>query len=46
VLVGNYLGQNEGKITEIAPSKISLIEVVPDGIGGYIERPAALALNE
>jgi len=46
VLVGNHLGQNEGKITEIAPSKISLIEIVPDGLGGYIERPAALALNE
>jgi type IV pilus assembly protein PilP len=46
VLLGSHLGQNEGKITEIAPSKISLIEVVPDGLGGYIERPAALALNE
>jgi type IV pilus assembly protein PilP len=46
VLVGNHLGQNEGKITEITPSKISLIEIVPDGLGGYIERPAALALNE
>lgn len=46
VLVGSRLGQNEGKITEIAPSKISVIEVVPDGLGGYIERPAALALNE
>lgn len=46
VLVGSHLGQNEGKITEIAPSKISLIEIVPDGLGGYIERPAALALNE
>ncbi len=46
VLVGNHLGQNEGHITDIAPNKISLIELVPDGLGGYIERPAALALNE
>jgi len=46
VLVGSHLGQNEGKITEITPSKISLIEIVPDGLGGYIERPAAMALNE
>ena len=46
VLVGNHLGQNDGRITEIAPNKISLIELVPDGLGGYIERPAALALNE
>ena len=46
VLIGNHLGQNEGRITDIAPNKISLIELVPDGLGGYIERPAALALNE
>ena len=42
----NYLGQNDGKITEITPSKISLVEIVPDGLGGYIERPASLALTD
>jgi type IV pilus assembly protein PilP len=46
VSVGEHLGQAEGKITEIAPSKISLVEIVPDSLGGYMERPAALALNE
>jgi type IV pilus assembly protein PilP len=46
VLPGNYLGQSEGKILGIEPSKISLVEIVPDGLGGYMERPAALALNE
>ena len=46
VLVGSHMGQNEGKISEITPSKITLTEIVPDGLGGYIERPAALALNE
>ena len=46
VLVGNHMGQNDGRITEIVPNKISLTELVPDGLGGYIERPAALALNE
>ena len=43
---GNYLGQNDGKITDITASKISLIEIVPDGLGGYIERPASLALTD
>jgi len=43
---GNYLGQNDGKITDITPSRISLVEIVPDGLGGYIERPASLALND
>lgn len=46
VAVGEHLGQAEGKITEISPSRISLVEIVPDSLGGYMERPAALALNE
>ena len=46
VTTGNHIGQAEGKITEISPSKISVIEIVPDSLGGYMERPAALALNE
>jgi len=45
VVVGNYLGQADGKITEITPSKIVLTEIVPDGLGGYMERPAALGLD-
>jgi type IV pilus assembly protein PilP len=46
VLVGNRMGQNDGRVTDITPNKISLVELVPDGLGGYIERPAAMALNE
>jgi type IV pilus assembly protein PilP len=46
VAVGEHLGQAEGRITDITPSKISLIEIVPDSLGGYMERPAALALDE
>ena len=46
VSTGNYMGQNDGRILSITATKISLIEIVPDGVGGYIERPAALALNE
>jgi type IV pilus assembly protein PilP len=46
VVVGNYLGQADGKITEITPAKIVLTEIVPDGLGGYMERPAALGLTD
>ncbi len=46
VTAGNHIGQAEGKITDISPSKISVVEIVPDSLGGYMERPAALALNE
>jgi type IV pilus assembly protein PilP len=46
VLPGQYLGQNDGRITSITASKIALIQIVPDGVGGYIERPASIALTE
>jgi type IV pilus assembly protein PilP len=46
VLPGNYIGQNDGRVTSITPSRISVTEIVPDGLGGYMERPAALALSE
>lgn len=46
VMVGEHMGQNDGKITDITPSKIALVEIIPDGLGGYLERPAALALNQ
>jgi type IV pilus assembly protein PilP len=46
VVVGEHLGTNDGKVTTITPSRIALVEIIPDGLGGYLERPAALALNE
>ncbi len=46
VTVGNYIGQNDGRITDISPSKIDLTEIVPDGLGGYMKRPAALGLSQ
>src|SRR5215831_1120721 len=46
VLPGQYLGQNDGKVVNITPAKISVIQIVPDGVGGYIERPAAIAISE
>jgi Tfp pilus assembly protein PilP len=46
VLPGNHMGQADGRITAIEEGKISLIEIVPDGMGGFVERPAALALSE
>lgn len=45
VVPGNYLGQNDGRIVEITESKIGLIEIISDGIGGYLEREAAVGLD-
>ena len=46
VTVGNYMGQNDGRITDISASKIDLTEIVPDGLGGYMKRPAAVGLSQ
>lgn len=45
VQLGNYMGQNEGRITNITETKIYLLEIVPDGAGGYIEREASIAVG-
>ncbi len=43
--VGNYLGQHHGRIKRITETGIELVEIVPDGFGGYMERPARIALS-
>jgi len=45
VKAGNYLGQNEGAITGISEGEIFLVEIIPDGVGGYIERDASIAIG-
>ena len=45
IQVGNYMGQSEGRVTEINESAIFLVEIIPDGIGGYIERDASIAIG-
>lgn len=45
VQLGNYMGRNEGRVTAITETDISLIEIVPDGIGGYVERDASIAIG-
>jgi type IV pilus assembly protein PilP len=44
VLPGNYIGQNDGRITAIEASRITVTEIVPDGLGGFMERAASLTL--
>ena len=46
VQIDNYLGQNNGKITSISEDKIELLEIIPDGRGGWDERDAEMALAE
>ncbi|PCK09411.1 MAG: pilus assembly protein PilP [Alteromonadaceae bacterium] len=43
---GNYLGKNHGKIVEATEQKIDIVEIVSNGLDGWIERPRVLALSE
>lgn len=43
---GNYLGQNYGRVMKIAESEVTLREIVQDAAGEWIERSAALQLQE
>ena len=46
VRAGNYMGQNNGKITFISEEQIELNEIFKDGQGVFRERQASLALTE
>jgi type IV pilus assembly protein PilP len=46
VKVGDYVGQNYGRITQIDETQIALREIVQDAAGEWIERPGMLQLQE
>ena len=46
VKVGDYLGQNFGKVMTITETEVRVREVVQDSAGEWTERPAALQLQE
>ena len=46
VIEGNYMGQNHGRIISVSDQTIELTEIVPDGLGNYIERSSAVSLIE
>ena len=43
---GEYMGQNYGHVTAISDDHIDLVELVSNGNGGWMERPASIALGE
>jgi type IV pilus assembly protein PilP len=46
VKLGNYLGQNFGRVTKINETEVTLREIVQDAVGEWIERAATLQLQE
>ena len=43
---GAYMGQSDGRVTAVYEDRIELVELVPDGAGGWLERPAQIALED
>ncbi len=43
--IGNYLGRNHGRIENISETQLNIIEIVPSGSGGWVERPQTLTLQ-
>lgn len=45
VTLGNYIGRNHGRIVSVTDERLDVIEIVPDGRGGWLERPRTLSLD-
>ncbi len=46
VTEGSYMGRNHGRVISITETQIDLIEIVPSGAGGWIERPQTISSIE
>ncbi len=43
---GSYMGKNFGRVKEVAEAKVSLVEIVPDGRDGWVERASNVSITE
>ena len=43
---GNYLGKNHGKIVTAEATYFQIMEILPNGSGGWLERPRTIELKE
>ena len=43
---GSYAGQNHGKIVSVSENRIDIMELVPDGLSGWVNRDAKLAMSD
>lgn len=46
VTLGNYMGKNHGKIISVTADQLDLLEIVSDGLGGWVQRPRTIKLSE
>jgi type IV pilus assembly protein PilP len=43
---GNYMGLSDGRVTAVFEDRLEMVELVPDGAGGWLERQAKIALED
>jgi len=43
---GNFAGQNHGKIVQVSETRIDIVELVADGLSGWVNRDAQLAMSD
>lgn len=44
--VGTHMGKNYGRVIQVEEAKVTLIEIVPDGHDGWVERPRSIRLAD
>ncbi len=43
---GNYLGRNHGQVVKVNQAQVEFVEIVSDGLNGWVERPRSLRIED
>lgn len=43
---GSYMGSNFGRVAQVTATSVALIEIVPDGRDGWVERASNVSISE
>jgi type IV pilus assembly protein PilP len=46
VRIGNHMGKNFGRVIEVTETSVGVLEIVPDGQDGWVERSRSIRLVE
>ncbi|GAA5126445.1 pilus assembly protein PilP [Alloalcanivorax gelatiniphagus] len=46
VRVGSHMGKNYGRVVDVGAGQLGLVEIVPDGQGGWVERSRNITLAD
>lgn len=46
VQLEQFLGQNYGRVVSVSPQRVEMLEIVPNGLGGWLERPQSLSVAQ